>query len=216
MDPRILIATNNEHKLHELEAMLSPLGYTVASPRELGVALHVEERGRTFAENAVLKAEAFRDAAGWTALADDSGLVVDALDGAPGVYSARYGGPHLTDAERCARLLRAMDGVPEERRTARFVAVLALASPGRPTVTFEGAVEGFIARQPRGHGGFGYDPIFVHPPTGATFAELSAEQKAAVSHRGRALSQLLTAFTSSSAAGILSQSGKWKGHESDC
>lgn len=211
MNAEMIIATNNEHKLAELRAMLAPLGFTVLGPGDLGIDFAVEETGTTFAENAMLKAEALRDAAGRTALADDSGLVVDALGGAPGVYSARYGGPGLTDTERTALLVRAMAGVPDGQRGARFVAVLALASPGRPTLTFEGVAEGVITHQPVGEGGFGYDPVFFYPPAGRSFAQLSPEEKAAVSHRGRALRRLLAALTSSAGDGILGQSGKVEG-----
>lgn len=203
MSEPILLATNNRHKVDELRAMLVPAGYTVCCPDDLGLRVEVEETGSTFAENAILKAEAFRDASGLAALADDSGLVVEALGGEPGVRSARYGGPGLTDAGRTALLLARMASVPDGRRSARFVAALALAVPGRTAEVFEGQVEGIITREPRGRGGFGYDPVFLYPPAGTTFAELASADKDAVGHRGRALRALLRHLTSSGGDGIL-------------
>jgi XTP/dITP diphosphohydrolase len=144
------------------------------------------ETGPTYRDNALLKARAAARLTGALALADDSGLEVDALGGAPGVHSARWGGPDLDGAGRCARLLQALRGVDEARRTARFRCVLALVEPGGREALVEGVVEGRIAEAPRGRGGFGYDPVFYYPPLGRTFAELSAPEKAEVSHRGRA------------------------------
>lgn len=168
--------------------MLQPRGITVAQPDDLGISLHVEETGNTFAENARLKAEAFSQTSGLIALADDSGLVVDALGGEPGVHSARYGGLAATDLDRVHLVLERMRNVPDAERTARFVAVVAVAAPGREAATFEGQVEGCIAREPRGTAGFGYDPIFYYPPWGCTFAEVTRDRKAEVSHRGKAMS----------------------------
>jgi XTP/dITP diphosphohydrolase len=163
---------------------------TVRSAAEIPGAPEVEETGATFAANAALKAEAVRDAAALPALADDSGLCVDALAGAPGVRSARFAGEAATDAQNNALLLERLQAVPEAERTARFVCVLALAVPGRETQFVEGTAEGRILRTPRGAGGFGYDPLFFSPELGQTFAEAPAEQKHRVSHRGRALAAL--------------------------
>jgi XTP/dITP diphosphohydrolase len=145
-----------------------------------------EETGATYRDNAILKARAAARLTGSPAVADDSGLEVDALGGAPGLLSARYGGPGLDDAGRCARLLAELRDVPEARRTARFRCVLALVEPGGREQVVEGVAEGRIAEAPRGRGGFGYDPVFYYPPLGRTFAELTDAEKAEVSHRGRA------------------------------
>ena len=146
-----------------------------------------EETGLTYEDNARLKASAAARAADALALADDSGLEVDALDGAPGPLSARYGGPGLDDAARCRLLIEALRDVPDHRRSARFRCVVALARPGSDARVVEGVVDGLILRRPRGTNGFGYDPLFYYPPLGRTFAELGEPEKAAVSHRGRAM-----------------------------
>ena len=189
LDDRLLIATSNPGKVLELSALLEGLDRRVLGLRDLPQAPPpVEETGTTFADNARLKAVYYRDQTGLIALADDSGLEVDALDGRPGVYSARYGGEGLSSAGQIALLLDELKEVPEERRTARFVCCLAIAGPGW-TRLFEGRCEGLIARAPRGEGGFGYDPIFFDPELGCTFAELTGAEKAARSHRGKALRQ---------------------------
>ena len=143
----------------------------------------------SYAGNALAKARAVAAAAGALALADDSGLEVDALGGRPGVLSARYGGEGLSDAERCEVMLRELAGVPPEKRTARYRCVIALCEPAGREATAEGVVEGVLLEAPRGRGGFGYDPLFYCPPLGATFAEIPAEAKHAVSHRGRAMAR---------------------------
>jgi XTP/dITP diphosphohydrolase len=143
-----------------------------------------EETGKTYAENALIKARAGVLATGVIALADDSGIEVDALDGGPGLYSARVGGPGLDDAGRTALLLERLHGVPTERRTARFRSVIAIVEPSGREQLVEGVVEGRIAEAPRGAGGFGYDPVFFYPPLGGTFGEIEAEAKHRVSHRG--------------------------------
>ncbi len=181
-----MLASNNQHKLREFREILCPLGFTVLSPVDLGLKLEVEESGSTFAANAVLKAEAFRDLTHSLTISDDSGLVVDALDGGPGVHSARFGGPGLDDAGRTTLLLRRMDGIPDPLRTARFVAVIAVAAPDCATWTVQESVEGFIAHRAAGNRGFGYDPVFHYPPLGKTFGELQPAEKEAVSHRGKA------------------------------
>jgi XTP/dITP diphosphohydrolase len=188
---RIVLATSNPGKIDEMRALLSPLGIEVVSPAEMGVELTIEETGTTFAENARIKAEAYALALSMKAVADDSGLVVDALDGRPGIQSARFGGPELDDAGRVELLLRSLCGVAEAQRSARFIAAIAFADPDRPTVVFEGAVEGSIAQQPRGNAGFGYDPVFIYGPFGKTFAEAGVKAKSSVSHRGRALQKLV-------------------------
>jgi len=190
----LLLASNNEHKLQELERILGPAGFRVISPHQAGVQVLVDETGATFAENAALKARAFASASGLAAIADDSGLVVDALDGEPGVYSARYGGPGLDDRQRLGLVLARMAGVPDERRTARFISAICLAGKDGSELMAEGRVEGVITREPRGAGGFGYDPIFFCPQLGKTFGEASAAEKDAVSHRARALAALVLAL----------------------
>ena len=184
--PEILIASTNTHKIREFRGMLERLGFDVRTPAELGLALEIEERGKSFAENAILKAESWRDVAHRLVLADDSGLVVDVLEGEPGIYSTRYGGPGLNDTDRVDLVLERMQDVPDRERTARFVATLAIAEPQGDTRVFEGVADGVITHHPRGAGGFGYDPIFLYPPLGKTFAELKPDEKSLVSHRGQA------------------------------
>lgn len=180
------MATLNRAKAGELAALLAGVPFRLVGLADVPGARLPEETGAAYRDNALLKARAAARLTGALALADDSGLEVDALGGAPGVLSARWGGPDLDDAGRCARLLEALRGVEEARRTARFRCVIALAEPGGREAAVEGVVEGRIAEAPRGLGGFGYDPIFYYPPLGRTFAELTAAEKAAVSHRGRA------------------------------
>ncbi|GBD24151.1 dITP/XTP pyrophosphatase [bacterium HR29] len=186
--PRLVLATNNPGKVAELRRLLVGTGYEVVTPSELGVAFEVDETGATYFENAAAKARAAARAAGCLALADDSGIEVDALGGRPGVQSARYGGEGLDDRGRVELLLRELEGVPDGKRTARFRAVVVIAAPdGRILQTFEGIAEGSIAREPRGAGGFGYDPVFTVRGLGKTMAELTPEEKDAVSHRGQAV-----------------------------
>jgi len=184
---QILIASNNREKLLELRTLLTGHGLDAVSPIEAGIVLDIEETGTTFAQNAVLKAEGFARARQGIVLADDSGLVVDALDGRPGVYSARYGGPGATDADRNRLVLHEMEEVTGAARSARFIATVAVVVPGHKTAVFEGTVEGRIATDARGSEGFGYDPIFYFPPFGRTFGEVGPSLKARVSHRGKAL-----------------------------
>lgn len=189
---KLIIATNNAHKAQEIRQILADSFSALDTLREAGLAIEVVEDGATFAENAVKKAEQVLAAApGYdAALSDDSGLAVDALGGAPGVYSARYAGPQHDDADNNRKLMADMAGVPDGQRGCRFVCAVALARRGRPTVTAEGACEGVLLRAPRGENGFGYDPYFYYPPAGRTFAELTGEAKNAVSHRRRALESL--------------------------
>lgn len=183
---KLVLASKNPGKLKEIQEILESLGVEVLLESQVGLDLEVEETGTTFEENAFLKADAVMKASGLPAIADDSGLVVDALDGAPGVYSARFGGKE-SDAARTALLLEKLEGIPAEKRTARFVSAVACCLPDGRTVTAKGSCEGVIAAAPRGQGGFGYDPVFLVPELGKTFAELSAEEKNRISHRGTAL-----------------------------
>ncbi|MGI6264354.1 MAG: RdgB/HAM1 family non-canonical purine NTP pyrophosphatase [Acutalibacteraceae bacterium] len=184
---RYIVATHNAHKLSEIARILRPLGIDAVTDRQIGLSLpEVEETGDTFEENAYLKAASACAVSGLPAIADDSGLMIDALDGAPGVYSARYAGEGATDAQRIAKVLAEMRDVPPERRTARFVSAVCCVFPNGERVTARGTCEGTIGYVSRGEGGFGYDPIFV-TPDGPTFAELTGEQKDAVSHRGNSL-----------------------------
>lgn len=199
----LLVATRNRGKLSELSAMLQPLGVRVLSLDDVPALAEVVEDRDSFEGNASKKAIETCRATGLPTVADDSGLCVDALGGAPGVRSARYAGPTASDADNNQKLLAAMAEVPDARRSARFVAVIALCLPARNaedradhTVTFRGSVEGTVLRAPRGTGGFGYDPLFApHPDPGAeprAMAELSPAEKHRISHRGRAMRQLLT------------------------
>ena len=187
----ILLATHNQGKLHELKELLASTGLRVISLAELGHAHEVEETGATFEANAIHKAVQYSRLSGAWTLADDSGLEIDALDGRPGVHSARYGGAGLTDEQRCRLLLDEMVKVRWEERTARFVCVLALAQGGAILKTFRGVVKGLLAFEPRGKAGFGYDPVFYYPPKMLAFGELDRAEKDAVSHRGQALRAFL-------------------------
>ncbi len=182
---RFVLATHNPGKLREMGEILKDFGIEVVSPKDLGITVDVEETGSTFAENAMLKAKAICKAADLPAIADDSGLCVDALNGAPGVYSARYGGEGLDDKGRYMLLLSSLRGAPT--RAAHFACAVACAFPNGDTLTAEGRCDGSIAYAPLGEGGFGYDPVFLLPGTGKTFGQLTQEEKSAVSHRGRAL-----------------------------
>ena len=182
---KLVLASKNEKKLVEMNDILSHLGIEVCSEAEAGVDLEVEETGTTFEENSLLKAKAVMEASGLPAIADDSGLCVDCLNGAPGVYSARYGGEGLDDAGRYRMLLANMPkGQP---RTAKFVSVITCCFPNGNVLTARGECPGTIAFAPMGEGGFGYDPVFFLPKLKKTFAQLTAEEKNAISHRGRAL-----------------------------
>jgi XTP/dITP diphosphohydrolase len=183
---RLLVATNNPGKLNEFRALLE--GIAVVAPGDLGLAIEVEENGRTFAENAAAKARAFAIASAGIALADDSGLEVDALDGAPGVRSARFGGPGLNDRDRCLLLLERLRAFPDpSRRRARFRCCIVVAAPDGRTCQAWGTCEGIIAPSPTGEGGFGYDPIFYLPDRGLTMAQISPALKNRLSHRARAI-----------------------------
>jgi XTP/dITP diphosphohydrolase len=188
----LCIATNNAGKQVEFRELLAEWPGEIVYPADLGLALDVEERGDSFAEIAALKAVAYAEASGLPCLADDSGLEVDALQGAPGIYTARYAGPGASDADRYRKLLAELGDLPLERRTARFRCAVALAYPdgattGREVDVAEGTCEGVIAFAPRGEHGFGYDPVFYLPEHGRTMAELPAAVKNRISHRARAV-----------------------------
>ena len=184
---KFVLATHNPGKLKEMADILSGLGVEVVSPADVGISIDVEETGTTFAENAMLKAKAICAASGLPAIADDSGLCVDALNGAPGVYSARYGGEGLDDTGRYRLLLENMRG--QMPRTAKFVSVITCCFPNGDVLTARGECPGTIAFAPMGEGGFGYDPVFFIPSLKKTFAQLTPEEKNAISHRGKALEQ---------------------------
>lgn len=185
----LLLATNNRGKLAEFERLLAPIH--LSTPDEIGLQLTVIENGKTFADNAALKARAFADASGSIVLADDSGLEVDGLGGAPGVLSARYGGEGLDDAGRCQLLLRNLSATPREDRTAHFRCCLVAVAPDGRSCSAEGCCEGFVADSATGDKGFGYDPVFYLPEYDCTIAELEPADKDSVSHRARALEALL-------------------------
>ncbi len=185
---KVILASKNPHKLTELSAILSQHGFEIALESEYGLDIDVDETGTTFEENSLLKAEAVMKASGLPVLADDSGLMVDALDGAPGVYSARYG-HKSSDGERTAFLLENMKDVPDEKRTAKFVCVITCLWPDGRKIVARGECPGVITREVHGKNGFGYDPVFYLPELGMTYAELPSEQKNAISHRARALQE---------------------------
>jgi len=187
----VVLATRNAGKIAELEALLAGSGVHVLGLDAFPEIGEIEETGLTFAENAALKARTVAQATGLVALADDSGLMVDALGGAPGVYSARYSGENATDATNNAKLLETLSGLPEAGRGCRFVSVVAAHAPSGAEILAEGRWEGRVLTSPRGSGGFGYDPLFLDLELGRTAAELSRADKNARSHRGRALRALL-------------------------
>ena len=182
---KFVLASQNKHKLAEMQSILSAHGVEAALEAELGLHVDVEETGETFAANALLKARAVMEASGLPAIADDSGVCVDALNGAPGVYSARYGGPELDDTARYRLLLENMRGA--KTRAAHFTSCIACVFPNGDIIEAEGICPGTIAFAPQGDGGFGYDPVFFLPELRKTYAQLTPEEKAAVSHRGKAL-----------------------------
>lgn len=182
---KAVLASHNKKKIREMREILAQLGVEVVSQADVGVDLEPEETGTTFEENARIKARAVMEATGLPAIADDSGLVVDALDGAPGVYSARYGGEGLSDADRWRLLLKNMEGKTD--RACRFVCVICCVLSDGQEVMSRGEVHGVVAQGPDGDGGFGYDPIFYLPEKGCTMARLTAEEKNGISHRGSAL-----------------------------
>ncbi|MEQ1562346.1 MAG: XTP/dITP diphosphatase [Nitrospiraceae bacterium] len=185
----VVLATRNRHKVIELVALLRDLGITIRSLDEFPDAPDVVEDGATCEANAIKKARAIAEFTGLTAVADDTGLEVDALGGRPGVYAARYAGEDATYDDNCRKLLRELTGVPHERRTARFVTVAALALPSGEVRVAQGTLDGMIAEEASGAVGFGYDPVFFVPAMGKTLAQLSADQKNKISHRAKAFTQ---------------------------
>ncbi|WP_426353880.1 XTP/dITP diphosphatase [Exiguobacterium sp. R-39] len=192
---KIIVATRNPGKVGEFQAMLARLGYDVESLLDYETAPETEETGSTFEENAELKSKEAAAYFGHAVLSDDSGLEVDALDGAPGVYSARFAGEDKSDAANNALLLEKLADTPAEQRTARFVCALSLAKPSGETLTVRGTMEGRIGFELKGTNGFGYDPLFIIPSLNQTAAELTKSEKAAISHRGQALRKLEAALT---------------------
>ena len=191
--PRILvIATRNKGKTSEIRSLLKDFSVEIKNLDDFGPIPEVEEDGETFDDNAYKKASFAARVLGFPALADDSGLVVDALDGRPGVLSARYGGADATDETCCQKLLSEMKGVAN--RKAAFECVISIAVPTGPALTYEGRCEGVIAESPDGRNGFGYDPVFYYPPMAKTFAQLTGEEKNRVSHRGKALMEVQEEF----------------------
>ena len=188
---RAVLASKNAHKLEEISKIVEQFDLQLVLQSELGIDVDVEETGTTFEENSMLKARAVMEKSGLPAIADDSGLMVDALDGAPGIYSARFGGDRChSDRERYEYLLSLLENVPEERRTARFVSVITLLYPDGSAVVARGECPGVILRGPRGENGFGYDPVFFVEEDGKTMAEMAPERKNEISHRARALQAL--------------------------
>jgi XTP/dITP diphosphohydrolase len=188
----ILLASQNRGKLAEMRQLLAGLPFHVLCPADLGILEAPEETGTTFLENAALKARHYARLSGRLAVADDSGISVDALDGAPGLYSSRFGGEGASDDDRNRLLLQKLAGLPDEKRTARFTSAVVVARGGNVLFEVEEKVEGRIASGPRGANGFGYDPIFFYPPFGTTFGDVPAVEKDRVSHRGKAFARLRT------------------------
>ena len=185
---KVVLASKNRHKLEEISKITEKFDMELILQSELGVDIDVEETGTTFEENSFLKADAVMKATGLPALADDSGIAVDALNGEPGVYSARYGfDDTLDDWGRLELLLKNTENVPDGQRQAQFVCVITMVTPDGKTIQARGEIHGELTREPRGENGFGYDPIFYYPPLGKTTAELSPEEKNQVSHRANAL-----------------------------
>ena len=185
---KVVLASKNPHKLVEISRITEKFGFELVLQSELGVDIDVEETGTTFEENSYLKAEAVMKATGLPALADDSGIAVDALTGEPGIYSARYGfDDSLDDWGRLQLLLKNMENVPDGQRQAKFVCVITMVTPDGKTIQARGEIHGELLRAPAGENGFGYDPIFYYPPAGMTTAQMAPEEKNKVSHRANAL-----------------------------
>ena len=187
MEKRIIFATGNEGKMREIRMILEDLGVPVLSMKEAGISADIEENGKSFAENAAIKAKAIMEMTGEIVMADDSGLEIDYLDGAPGIYSARFMGEDTSYDIKNKALIDKLAGVPDEKRTARFVCAIACALPDGQILESRGTMEGIIGYEIKGENGFGYDPIFYLPECGCTYAEISPEKKNELSHRGKAL-----------------------------
>ena len=185
---KVVLASKNQHKLVEISKITEKFGFELVLQSQLGVDIDVEETGSTFEENSYIKAKAVMEATGLPALADDSGIAVDALNGEPGIYSARYGfDPTWDDWGRLQLLLKNAQDIPDGQRQAQFVCVITMVTPEGQTIQARGEIHGQLTREPRGENGFGYDPIFYYPPMGKTTAEMTAEEKNQVSHRANAL-----------------------------
>ena len=185
---KVILASKHKHKLEEISKITEKFGFELILQSQLGVDIDVEETGTTFEENSLIKAEAVMKATGMAAMADDSGICVEALNGEPGVYSARYGFDEtLDDWGRLQLLLKNMEAVPDGKRQAKFVCVITMVTPEGETIQARGEIHGELLREPHGENGFGYDPIFYYPPLGMTTAEMSSEDKNQVSHRANAL-----------------------------
>lgn len=187
---KLIFATGNEGKMKEVRMIMADLGYEILSMKEAGIVADIDENGSTFEENALIKARAISKMAGCLVLADDSGLEVDYMDKAPGIYSARFLGEDTSYAIKNKYIMDKLEGVPDEKRTARFVCAIAAVFPDGAEYTRRGTIEGIIGYEERGENGFGYDPIFYLPDRKMTTAELSPEDKNAISHRGNALRQI--------------------------
>lgn len=187
---QIIFATGNQGKIKEIKKILGDLGMEILSMKEAGIVTDIEENGSTFMENAVIKAKAVSQYTEAIVMADDSGLVIDALNGEPGIYSARYMGEDTSYRIKNQNLIDRLEGVPDEKRTARFVCAIAAVLPDGTVLQAEGTIEGIIGYEERGENGFGYDPIFYVPELGKSTAELSDDEKNAISHRGNALRKM--------------------------
>ncbi|MBQ9982976.1 MAG: XTP/dITP diphosphatase [Lachnospiraceae bacterium] len=187
---KLIFATGNEGKMKEIRMILGDLDYEILSMKEAGIDVDIVEDGKTFEENAIIKATEISKLAGCVVLADDSGLEVDAMDKMPGIYSARYLGEDTPYSVKNQTIIDNLAGLPDEKRTARFVCVIAAAFPDGRVVTKRGTIEGIIGHEEKGENGFGYDPIFFVPEYGKTTAELSPEEKNRISHRGKALEMI--------------------------
>jgi XTP/dITP diphosphohydrolase len=192
MPGKLLLASQNPGKLDEMRMLVAGLPFRVLGPRDVGITRAPEETGKTFLENAILKAQHYARRSGLLTVADDSGLSVDALDGGPGLFSSRFGGEGASDHDRNRLLLKKLEGVPRDRRTARFTSAVAAARGDDVLFDAQESVSGLIAEAPRGGNGFGYDPLFFYPPFGRTFGEIPREEKDRVSHRGKAFARLRT------------------------
>lgn len=186
----IIVASSNTHKIKEVKTILAPLAYNVQSMREAGIELEIEEDGQTFEENALLKARALAEISDDIILADDSGLEVDILEGAPGIYSARYAGEHGDDQANNRKLLDQLKDVPKHQRGARFYCAIAMVYPEGKEIVVAGECKGTIILKPKGHNGFGYDPLFYIPHLDKTYAQLDTQEKNSISHRSKALDRL--------------------------
>jgi len=192
LEKPLVLATRNQGKISEIRKLLLDFPIEIKSLQDFGPISPIQEDGETFEENAYKKASFASRVLGLPALADDSGLVVDVLDGAPGIHSARYAGENATDEQRCAKLLKEMKG--KTNRKAAFECVISIAVPIGPALTYEARCKGLIAEKPSGENGFGYDPVFYYPPDKKTFAEMTRDEKSRVSHRGKALRELKDEF----------------------